>query len=99
MEILIYLNLLFGIVYLPWQLIHLRVLRSDARQRRETVERETGVSRKRLKGGLGRSLRVRNRTSDGKPWGGLVGLTWMTGYWATLIPMWVNQVLVVFSRS
>jgi len=30
--------------------------------------------------------------------GGFVGLTWMTGYWATLIPVWVNQVVVVFSR-
>ncbi len=97
-ESLLRLNLLFGLVYLPWQLIHLRLLRSDARRSRETVEQETGLSWKWLREGLRRSIRVQNRTSDARAWGGLVGLTWMTGYWATLIPMWVNQIVVVFSR-
>ena len=97
-EVLVYLNLLFGMMYLPWQFIHLRALRADARRSREAVERESGTRSKRLKEGMGRSIRVRKRTSDADAWGGLLGLTWMTGYWATLIPMWVNQVLVVYSR-
>ena len=97
-EILIHLNLLFGAVYLPWQVVHLRAQRSDARGDAEIAVRGTGVTWQLLGEGLGRSIRERNRTSDAGAWGRLVGLTWMTGYWATLIPMWVNQVVVVFSR-
>ena len=63
-HIVIPAQILFGLVYLPWQSIH-----------------------------------VRNRTSDAAAWGGLVGLTWMASYWATLIPMWVNHVVGVFSAG
>jgi len=96
-EILIQLNLLFGIVYLPWQFIHVRALRSDARRGAETAEPGTGVTWKRLAEGLSESLRVRKRTCDAEAWGGLVGLTWMVSYWATLIPIWVNHVVGVLS--
>jgi len=33
--------------------------------------------------------------SSADSWGGLIGLTWMTGYWATLIPMWVYFIVGV----
>jgi len=98
MEILLHLNLLFGIVYLPWQFIHLRSLRADARQSGEVVERENVARWKLLKDGLSRSIHAKNQTSDTNAWGGWIGLTWMLGYWATLIPLWVNQIVVVFSR-
>ena len=89
-RVLIYLSLLFGLFYLPWQVIHLRLQLSDARR---------GVDPPMTAGeGLWRSIRLRNPTSDAAAWGGFVGLTWMTGYWATLIPLWVNQVVRVFSR-
>src|SRR5262245_53114294 len=90
--LLVRLNLLFGLFYLPWQCIHLRAQLSDAKRSGNPLQPGT------LREGLRRSLRVRNRTSDAGAWGGFVGLTWMTGYWATLIPMWVHQVVVVFSR-
>jgi len=90
--LLVRLNLLFGLFYLPWQCIHLRAELSDAKRGGDPLQPGT------LREGLRRSLRVRNRTSDAGAWGGFVGLTWMTGYWATLIPMWVHQVVVVFSR-
>ncbi len=96
-EILIQLNLLFGIVYLPWQFIHLSALRSDARTGAETVDPGTGMTWKRLAKGLRQSIHVRNRMTDAEAWGGLVGLTWMASYWATLIPMWVNHVVGVLS--
>lgn len=96
-EILIGLNLLFGVVYLPWQFTHLRVLRSDARTGGETAEPGAGVTWKLLAKGLRESVHVRNRASDAEAWGGLVGLTWMVSYWAILIPMWVNHVVGVFS--
>ena len=96
--ILIYLNLLFGLLYLPWQFIHLRVQLSDAKRSGDTGRLGTPLTWQLLREGLKRSIRVRNRTSDASAWGRWVGLTWMAGYWATLIPMWVNQVVVVFSR-
>ncbi len=43
------------------------------------------------------SFHLRNRARDADAWDGLVGLTWMVAYWATLIPMWVNHVVGVFS--
>jgi hypothetical protein len=96
MKILLRLNLLFGVVYLSWQFFNLRVLLADARQQsRQAVE---GVDWKHVWEGLARSIRVKNQTRDARAWGGWIGLTWMIGYWATLIPMWVNQIVVVFSR-
>ena len=47
--------------------------------------------------GLGRAIHVRNRATGAEVWGGLVGLTWMVAYWATLIPMWVNHVVEVLT--
>jgi len=97
-EFLIYLNLLFGLVYLPWQFIHLKVLLLDARRGSKRLRRGTWVTWELLGEGITRSLRVRNQTSDASRWGRLLGLTWMACYWATLIPMWVNQIVVVFSH-
>ena len=95
--ILIHLNLLFGIVYLPWQFNHLRVLRSDSRTGEDTATPATKVTFKLLAKGLDESIHARNRRVDAGSWGGLVGLTWMVSYWATLIPMWVSHVVGVFS--
>jgi hypothetical protein len=90
-EILLQLNLLFGAVYLPWQFIHLRSLRVDAKTSRIPVTP--------LAEGLRRSIFDRNRRTDAESWGGLVGLVWMVGYWATLIPMWVNHIVGVLSAG
>jgi hypothetical protein len=95
----LYLSLLFGAVYLPWQLFHLGALRAQARRDVEAVEAGSSSSWAVLRAGLKRSLCVRNRRCDGESWGGLIGLTWMTGYWATLLPLWVHRVVVVLSSS
>ncbi len=87
--LLLQLNLLFGAVYLPWQVIHLRHLHTNARHRRIEGAPQESLSRDMLMKGLHRSLYVKNPTSDARAWGGLVGAVWMTAYWATLIPLWV----------
>jgi hypothetical protein len=46
---------------------------------------------------LKQSLRLKNRRTDAAAWGGWVGLLWMIGYWATLIPAWLYCNVVVFS--
>src|SRR5262249_34203285 len=52
---------------------------------------------RRLAEGLTQSIRLKNRRTDAEAWGGWVGLLWMTGYWATLIPAWVYCNVVVLS--
>jgi len=86
--VLLQLNLLFGAVYLPWQILHLRMLRANARH--GSVERAPA--------GLLLAIRVRNRRTDAESWGGLVGLSWMIGYWATIIPAWVYAIVLLLAR-
>ena len=93
---LLLLNLVFGAVYLPFQVMNLGAVRAQAKREGEpraswTVER--------FATGLSRSLHVKNPRTDAESWGGIVGLTWMTGYWATLVPMWVYYVVAVLSAG
>jgi len=84
-SVLLQLNLLFGAAYLPWQLFHLRMIRANAR--RESADR--------TRNGLLSAIRIRNRRTDAESWGGPVGLSWMVGYWATIIPAWVYGIVVL----
>ena len=88
-EVLLQLNLLFGNVYLPWQVIHLATLRANARR----AKRKTGAGSPSILSGLRQAVRVKTRRTDSDSWGGFIGLTWMTAYWATLIPMWVYYIV------
>ncbi|MGH0033829.1 MAG: hypothetical protein ACQGVK_02235 [Myxococcota bacterium] len=97
--LLIHLNLLFGAVYLPWQLLHLRSLWQDARKDAPPTTGGSPSGRERLADGLHRSLHEPNRRTDAESWGGWIGLSWMTAYWATLIPLWVHRIAVVFAGS
>jgi hypothetical protein len=94
-EILLLLNLLFGIVYLPWQVIHLYTLRADARRNSGSTGAASASIWTRLGTGLKRAVQVKNRRTDADSWGGFIGLTWMTAYWATLIPVWVYYIVRV----
>lgn len=88
-RLLLSLNLLFGLFYLPWQCLHLRFLRANARQARTTGAVSSVAE------GLIRAMRIRNRRTDAPSWGGWIGLSWMTAYWATLIPLWVFTIALV----
>ena len=90
-EVLLQLNLLFGIVYLPWQVIHLATLRANARR----TNQKTQAGSQSIWTRLGRAVRLKTRRTDSESWGGFIGLTWMTAYWATLIPMWVYYIVKV----
>ncbi|MBV8451129.1 MAG: hypothetical protein JOZ29_02495, partial [Deltaproteobacteria bacterium] len=94
-EVLLELNLLFGIAYLPWQAIHLTTLRASARRNSPKTAAGSPSISMRLATGLKRAVQVKTRRTDANSWGGLIGLTWMTGYWATLIPMWVYYIVGV----
>jgi hypothetical protein len=94
-QVLLQLNLLFGTVYLPWQVIHLTTLRASAKRNSGKTGAGSPSISMRLATGLKRSVREKTRRTDADSWGGLIGLTWMTGYWATLIPMWVYYIVRV----
>jgi hypothetical protein len=97
-EVLLQLNLLFGIIYLPWQAIHLTSLRAQARRGSEKTGADSSVISTRLATGLKRAVRTKIRRADAASWGRLVGLIWMTAYWATLVPIWVYYIVGVFCR-
>jgi hypothetical protein len=84
-------NVLFGAGYLPWQGFHLRALAAEARGQ----EQARGASDLGVAARLRRALLERNVTTDADSWGGVIGLTWMTAYWATLVPAWVYAVVRV----
>ncbi len=92
-EGLLRLNLIFGIVYLPWQIIHLASLRANARNNRAVSKPASQSISRQLATGLKRAIQVKTRRTDADSWGGFIGLTWMTAYWATLIPMWVYYIV------
>ena len=94
-EVLLQLNLLFGAVYLPWQVVHLATLRANARRNRGGTAAGSPSMSMRLATGLKRAVRVKNRRTDADSWGGFIGLSWMTAYWATLIPLWVYYIVGV----
>lgn len=95
-EILLELNLLFGLFYLPWQVLHVKALAADARTSREPDE-AAGWSQ--LGDAVRNAIHVRKRATDAGAWGGGIGLVWMVSYWATLIPFWVFFIVRVFAAS
>jgi hypothetical protein len=94
-KVLLLLNLIFGVLYLPWQTIHLASLRADAIRNAGKTGAGSAPIAKRLVAGLQRAVRVKNRRTDAEAWGRLIGLTWMTAYWATLIPIWTYYIVKV----
>ena len=94
-ELLLQLNLLFGVIYLPWQFIHLKALRLSAKHQEINEEFHAEISWSVLKKGLYKSIQIKNPTTQPKAWGGVVGMTWMIGYWAALIPTWIYLIVRV----
>jgi hypothetical protein len=94
-KLLLKLNLLFGIVYLPWQWFHLKSLWIKANSQRVNENLLIGKTRDLMLEGLYRSLQVKNKTTSPEDWGGLVGMTWMIAYWATLIPVWLYLIIQI----
>src|SRR5262245_39531842 len=88
---LLILNVVFGVLYAPFQIVNLWKVRAQARAQGDTAAPWTI---ERLATGLRRSIRVRNRRTDAASWGGVVGAIWMAGYWATLLPLWVYAIVL-----
>ena len=94
-EILLTLNILFGILYVPFEVVHLASLYAEERKSGRTTAPTAHSLSTRLAQGLWRSIRVKNRRTDSASWGGPVGLIWAIGYWAILIPPWTYVIVRV----
>ena len=90
--LLIQLNLVFGFIYLPWQFFHLKSIKS--RSKLQQNKKTTSImSWKILKTGLIESFQIKIISDESKYWGGMIGLTWMLCYWATMIPIWIYVII------
>ena len=92
-KLLLELNLLFGALYLPWQIFHLKALRLRAKHQKINKDMHANISWSMLKKGLYQSIQVKNLTTQSEAWGGTLGMTWMIGYFAALIPVWIYLIL------
>lgn len=92
-ELLIQLNVIFGIFYLPWQLFHLKSLQTIANHQ-EKEKSGTKTNWNIILKGFYQSIHVKNKSTQPRDWGGIIGITWMTSYWATLIPVWIYWIII-----
>ena len=87
--LLLTLNILFGVLYLPWQVFHLRALLGSARAgERQAGDESPAISPRILS--LWRDTQPSTRAAS---WGGTIGICWMLAYWALLIPPWIFVVM------
>ena len=94
----IWLSLLFGAIYLPWQIgLHLPMINSDERKKARKQEK-TEISCEQVSRGCFRAWFHRKPSQKYKDWGRGVGAFWMFGYWI-LEPIWPMFVAYSYSQA
>ena len=92
----VYISLLFGAIYLPFQILgHLPHIDSEERRAQRKLEK-IDISFRQAKKGCWRVLTHRVPSTKYSDWGGAVGSFWMFGYWI-LEPFW--PLLIAYSYS
>eukprot|EP00295_Goniomonas_pacifica_P023295 CAMPEP_0175925544 /NCGR_PEP_ID=MMETSP0108-20121206/15702_1 /TAXON_ID=195067 ORGANISM="Goniomonas pacifica, Strain CCMP1869" /NCGR_SAMPLE_ID=MMETSP0108 /ASSEMBLY_ACC=CAM_ASM_000204 /LENGTH=127 /DNA_ID=CAMNT_0017248701 /DNA_START=516 /DNA_END=899 /DNA_ORIENTATION=- len=84
---LLQLSLFFGLVYLPWQTLHVHSIVTRA----ATAPLQPVVS---VACNLRSALFDYHVTTEGEKWGGVIGVMWMAAYWALLVPPWLYYTTV-----
>ena len=92
-ELLIFINILFGFLYLPWQLFHLKSLRLRAINQEVIKNLHAPIVWPQIMRGLHKSINLKIPTINSGDWGGVIGMTWMVAYWATIIPCWLYLII------
>ena len=92
-KVLLQINILFGTVYLPWQLVHLRALLLKAKDQGVNENIYEYITGKMLIIGLKKSIKIKILTTKSEAWGGVIGMMWMAAYWAILIPVWIYVIV------
>lgn len=88
-HILLLLNIIFGLIYLPWQFVHLKSLFLEAYKSKNTVRY---INLELIKDNFKSALYLRNQSSDLALWGGSIGVSWMLGYWV-VISLWIYFII------
>jgi hypothetical protein len=95
-EVLLLLSVLFGIAYLPFETAHLASLRAEMKRNPSPAANNASMPiLRRLATDVTRSMMVKNPRTDAASWGGFVGMLWMYGYCATLVPLWMYYIVTV----
>ena len=93
-ELLLQINLFFGVLYVPWQWYHLKSIKLRTKNVDVNNKIKAVITWSLLVDGLYKSIQVKNLTTQPEAWGGCIGMTWMIGYWATLIPAWLYLIII-----
>ncbi|MDP6936029.1 MAG: hypothetical protein QGF36_01220 [Candidatus Marinimicrobia bacterium] len=92
-DLLLYLNIIFGAGYLPWQFFHLKFLLKDGYNQRNENLPQPIISWSEFLNGIQNSITVMHPSTHSGDWGGIIGITWMFGYWAIIMPGWIYLIM------
>ena len=92
-ELLLQINLLFGFLYLPWQFFHLKNLHLRSNNQEVIANFHSPISKLEIMKGLHKSIKLKIPSIESRDWGGVIGMTWMVSYWATIIPGWLYLII------
>ena len=91
---LIIINIVFGILYLPWQVLHLKSITQRINSNSEIKAQEFKINSSKVMHEFKNSISDRKVSFDSKDWGGTVGMMWMYGYWILFIPTWMFYIIL-----
>ena len=92
---LIIINIVFGTLYLPWQVLHLRSIIQRINSNPEIKSQEFKFNITNIKLELKKSIYDRKLSYESNDWGGTVGMMWMYGYWILFIPVWMFYIILI----
>ena len=92
---LIIINIVFGALYLPWQVLHLKSITKRINDNPEIKAQVFKVDLSKVKVELKSSINDRKVSFESNDWGGVVGMMWMYGYWILFIPVWMFYIILI----
>ncbi|MFL2900580.1 MAG: hypothetical protein ACJZ62_02650 [Candidatus Pelagibacterales bacterium] len=94
-NVLIILNIIFGILYLPWQVFHLKSILDRIKGNNDIQNQSMQFNIEKMKIELNNAFHERKVSYEQSDWGRVVGIMWMYGYWILIIPIWVFYIVRV----
>ena len=92
---LIIINIVFGALYLPWQVLHLKSITKRINTNPEIKAQEFNMDLSKVKLEFESSINDRKVSYESNDWGGVVGMMWMYGYWILFIPVWMFYIILI----
>ena len=92
---LIIINIVFGALYLPWQVLHLKSITKRINIILKSKLKNSKWIYQKLKWNLKSSINDRKVSFESNDWGGVVGMMWMYGYWILFIPVWMFYIILI----